>query len=530
MRKSLEMIGKICAAGIVILLVVIVVGAVCLWRESGKEQEPPVTLTETEKEELADERTFLPSNLRLGEKLPMNWFQDAQGNSVDLQEKYEGKNRILVFWGSWCRYCDRTLQSIGDCTELLEKYKDIELILINKTDEQKEETVEKAEAYLQEEGIDLPHYYDINLEAYQSYGIKRIPTILMLDGEGYVRDMSAEMVESVSEWEQIFENVQSGKDREIFCRIEKEWMGEEGQVYTSRKKLQSSVPSGQDILCESQGLIMEYAVKTEKKELFEKADSFLQSKMKRDQVYAWYLKEDGKQADANAVLDDLRIYQALAMADELWGGQKEKMQALAQGILEHNTEGNRLYSFYDFSQKKPGKEIALCYVDLVTLDGMGEQREEFRSVTENMTGILESGYISDEFPLYYAAYDYETGKYENESLHTAEALLTLYHLAQADRMKETSLEWLREKLSGRGLSARYGTDGEVVPGYEYESTAVYAIAALIGAEEKDSDIYTKSIQKMEILTEQHTDTDGMRVFDLLMPMMAYAEGAQIQFD
>ena len=59
---------------------------------------------------------------------------------------------------------------------------------------------------------------------------------------------------------------------------------------------------------------------------------------------------------------------------------------------------------------------------------------------------------------------------------------------------------------------------------------MYAIAALIGAEEKDSDIYTKSIQKMEVLTEQHTDTDGMRVFDLLMPMMAYAEGAQIQFD
>ena len=96
-------------------------------------------------------------------------------------------------------------------------------------------------------------------------------------------------------------------------------------------------------------------------------------------------------------------------------------------------------------------------------------------------------------------------------------------------MKETSREWLRDQLSGNGLYARYGIDGNVVPGYEYESAAVYAIAAMIGIEENDSDIYTKAIVRMELLMQQNTDAENMRVFDLLMPMMAYARGDMVHF-
>lgn len=532
MKRSLEIIEKICMAGIVFLLLIITAGVAYLCIETEKKEEPPVSQTEPaeEKKELSDALEFLPSNLYLGEKLPQACFQDAEGNTVDLQETYEGRIQIMIFWGSWCKYCDKVLENINECLKVLEEYPEIELILVNKTDPEKEETVERAEAYLDERKIDLESYYDEDLMMYRSYGIKRIPTILVLDKDGYLRDVLVQAVETVEQWRDIFDNARFGADQKIISQLESKWMGEDGQIFTELTDQSLTTPSGQDVLSESQGLIMEYAALTEKEELFKRTEQFAQNNLKRNDIYSWYVTADGEQADANAILDDLRIYQALAMAEDLWGGQSEKMKALAKGIFEHNTDGKYLYSFYDFTQKKAGNVISLCYLDFHTLRMLGDQKEEFLTITENMHKIMEEGYISDTFPLYYASYDYETKKYSKESLHTAEALLTLYHLAKVGEMRDTSREWLRENLSKPGLYARYGIDGKTVSGYEYESTAVYAIAALIGIEENDPDIYTKAVLRMRLLGEQNAETKNIRVFDLLMPLLTAAKGERIHFN
>ena len=529
MKKSLEIIEKICIVGIIVLILVIVAGILFLNRNSAVE-EKEAQVPGTEKEELSDELDFMPSGLRLGEKTELDFFQDASGNQVDLQDEYNGKTKILIFWGSWCSYCDKTLKSLREYSRFLDQYQDMELILINKTDPDKEESVEKAENYLKEQKLDFPCYYDKDLTGYHSYGIKRIPTILVIDGSGYMRDILVNTVESEKEWKEIFAQAQDGKASGIFQKIMSGWIGEEGQIYTEQKETKSSSPSGHDVLSESQGIMMEYAALCQDQELFEKEAAFLQKYMERENIYSWYVTQAGKQADSNALLDDLRIYKAMWIANEQWSDQEDKLKLLSDGILKHNTKAGELYSFYDFQQKMPGKEIALNYVDFYTLELLQEQQEAFSSICSNMKEIVENGYISDQVPLYYASYDYETKKYKEDSLHTAEELVTFYHLAQVGRLKETSYRWLKEQLSNNRLCARYGTDGKVVSGYEYESTAVYALAALIGIEEKDSFIYTRAIQRMELLMKQNADTENMRVFDLLMPMLAYAKGENVQFN
>ena len=541
MKRNLEIIEKICIVGIVILAVIIFVGIGYLWTdhegvstetgvESGTEDRTQQESgSENPKEELSGVLEFMPSNIHLGEKIELDYFQDAQGNLVDLQNEYKGKVKVLVFWGSWCSYCERTLQSIRDCSEILKNYPDVEIILINKTDFDKGESMEKAQSYLEEQKLDFSCFYDMELAGYQSFGIKRIPTLLVLDKDGYVRDITVDTVESKEEWEQFLNLAQYGKGYETFQKIKSKWMGEEGQVYTEMKSRKSSHPSGHDVLSESMGIMLEYAVLQKDKELFNQTELYLQQKQERDHIYSWYVTEDGKQADANALLDDFRIYNSFSQANDLWGEKEEELALLSDGILKHNSKKGELYSFYDFFQKTPGKEISLNYVDFQTLGLLEKQNEAFSPINNKMKQIVEEGYISDSFPLYYVSYNYKKGTYSLDDLHTAEALLTLYHLAQVENMKETSREWLRDQLSGNGLYAKYGIDGNVVPGYEYESAAVYAIAAMIGIEENDSDIYTKAILRMELLMQQNTDAENMRVFDLLMPMMAYARGDMVQF-
>lgn len=120
--------------------------------------------------------------------------------------------------------------------------------------------------------------------------------------------------------------------------------------------------------------------------------------------------------------------------------------------------------------------------------------------------------------------------------------MTLYHLAEAGMLKESSLEWLRERLLEDNLAARYEVDGSVPAGYAYDSTAVYAIAAMIGAEAGDAQIYMLAISKMERsrVTDQNSpfyggfsnDRSGKDItaFDQLMPLLVYAQLGTVKFE
>ena len=119
--------------------------------------------------------------------------------------------------------------------------------------------------------------------------------------------------------------------------------------------------------------------------------------------------------------------------------------------------------------------------------------------------------------------------------------MTLYHLAEAGLLKETSEEWLLEQLEGDGLAARYNVDGTVVRGYDYETTAVYAIAGLIGYESGNAGIYTRALQKIEQNRIWDTGSsfygsfmnqeagDDVIAFDQLMPLILYGYSKDVLF-
>ncbi len=485
----------------------------------------------TEKE-LSDKSDYLPSSLRYGQKLPVTEFSDGQGNIKNLTE-YEGKPLVIIYWASWCKYCDELLGYSDEFVNVAEK-QDINILLIDKLESEKDETVDKAQQALSEKNITFDCVYDENLNAFDQYGIQRIPSVIVLDKSGYVRYMAARVINGGEELENIIEQVKQPGNSISKSFLDKNMIGNEGEIYTNYNNKGSESPSGHDVLSESQGLIMEYAVLADNKALF--ADSFLfaQEKMKKKGIFSWYVTKDGEQAGANALLDDLRIYKALSMANDKWGGYDSEKKDLLDATLSHNVYKKNLTGFYDFEQTKTGTNIALCYADFQTLELMKDENDKFSTLISNLKKVIQKGYISDDFPLYYSNYDYEKKAYSKDSLHTAEALTTLYHLAQNDMLKDTSEEWILERLKEGTIAARYNVDGTVTEGYNYDSTAVYAIAALIGYETDNADIYTKALNKMEQARNIDTDSpfyggftltnDGSDItaFDQLMPMITYA--------
>lgn len=552
MDKGIKIIEKICISGIIILSIIIVAGGIILFLRSGdKENEEPEEPEQVEQidefdyyeEEdisLAELIDYLPDSIYYGEKLPVTEFQAKDGNSVSLS-RYEGRKLILMFWGSWCPYCNKVLQNSAEFEALLRKYEDYEFVLINKLDPEKKETVEKVENYLAKNEVPFENLYDTGLIAYDAYGLSLIPTLLVLDERGYLRYMTVAALGSPLEFKDILDYVESGGAAATGDFIKSNMMGEDGGIYTNYMNKGGDPPVGHDVLSESQGIIMEYAVLNDDPQLFGWSWQYTREKLYRDGIFSWYATTDGQQGNANALLDDLRIYKALKKANSLWGGYDDEVKELAAAIGSHNVTDGHLAGFYDFTMKMAGSTIPLFYIDLEALRELEREDTEFTGLSEEAAVILQEGYIGDEFPLYYSSYDYRTGEYSKDSMNTAEALMSLYHATKAGIANQASFDWLEEKVVSGTLAARYETDGQVVDGFAYDSTAVYAIAVLIGYEAGNSRIYTYARNRMEkyYVSEQTSfkgsfgDTkDGSDIiaFDQLMPLIAYSSTKETVFD
>lgn len=473
---------------------------------------------------------FLPEHLAFGEKLPVTTFQNEAGETVDLLEAYPGERLVLMYWGSWCPYCEEQLEHLDAFAELAAA-ENARLILINKTDAAKEETIQKGEQYLAEKGwLRYDHLYDAGLNAYRAYGMKRIPTTILVDEGGYVRGTVSSVLDEAA-FAAFLEQALYGNAKQQLAFLENHMMNEAGGVYTSFRISSGASPKGHDVLSESMGLLMRCAVQLENQALFDQCWNYLVENMQRGSLFAWYVTANGTQGNSNALLDDLRIARALAEANETWGGYDGTLVRLTEGILEKNTYKNRLCSFYDFRQRKPGRTISLTYGDFETLDILAEIQPAFAALREDLLQTVQGGFIGEDFPLYYAAYNYKTKAYSTDSLNTLEALLTVYHLSEIGLAREETLQWLKDALQNGTLAARYQVDGTVEPEDQYDSTAVFAVAALIGQRTGDGELYRLARSAMErtYVSDEESFFCGafvqggdLQAFDQLLPLTVYA--------
>lgn len=532
--SSLSKAEKICIIGIGILfLVFILCIPLLLWkgepRQNNKQEQLPTI--EDDSDSLEDELDRYPDQIQLNEHMPDLLFYDETGKEVNLSS-WKGKNILILFWASWCKYCKEEMENLQEYSELLMKYENVEIILLNKLDGEKE-TRENALEYLNDNKISIPTYFDENLTVYNKLGIKIVPTLIGINEEGVLKVCKPGLIGGSEDMAALIEYVMYGGSYQTEKFITEQLTSKEGGVHVNYLDSNKESPSGFDVLSESQGVMMEYAVLKNNRELFERYYQYVTDYMLiSDSLVSWMVTEDGP-AKVNALLDDLRIYRALNYANQLWGGYEEDLARWEKSIIRYNISNHKYVDYYDFKSKRKANRFTLCYADFEAMSMLKQANSKYSKAYDNAYQIVINGYINNEFPFYYSWYDYRKKKYMPDDLNMAETMYTLLHLARIGELKSETVDWLEKALDENGVKARYTISGEVVDEYEYESTAIYALIAMIGDTIGNQTLKTKAIARMEFIRVNnknvtwngafsHLDGSDIYSFDQCIPLLMYA--------
>lgn len=257
--------------------------------------------------------------------------------------------------------------------------------------------------------------------------------------------------------------------------------------------------SGHEILSESGGLLMRYYALSGDSKAFDEAWNRTRKLFDRKTEFSYrYSPALDKLYPMNAAVDDLRIIRALYEAGQAFHNDNYVREAnqYAARFAKYNVREGHLYDIYDESYGTNNGFVTLCYIDLQALGLIAAREPDGQTLLDSMRKVAADGYLGDRFPFYATRYDYAAGTYSTEGgVRTVESLLTILSLSEAGLAKPASISYLKSKVSSGQLYGLYSAAGE--PLNDVRSTAIYAIAAMIGSAEGDNKLRDAALQRME---------------------------------
>lgn len=130
----------------------------------------------------------------VGDAAPPFELETLDGRKVNYNEIKGKKPMLLVFWATWCPACKEEIPRLKSVYSDF-KSKGLSFLAINVGIN---DSVKKAEKYVEKHGIDYPVAYDEGSSVTRIYRVHGTPTVMVLDKNGIVRYRSSSAPQDLS--------------------------------------------------------------------------------------------------------------------------------------------------------------------------------------------------------------------------------------------------------------------------------------------------------------------------------------------
>lgn len=276
------------------------------------------------------------------------------------------------------------------------------------------------------------------------------------------------------------------------------------------------IAHGREALSESLGLWLEYAVQKRDKALFQQNYAILQRYFFAPEGFVYWKVDATGNTDVttNALVDDLRLVDALLTAHELWGEEEWAQTAgvIGRAVSRYLVKEGNFVDFYDRKYHNSAHVLTLSYLDPKPLARLSRVDPDGQALYEQSVAVIQA--IPNDGTFFPKFYDLAGRQYGYEaSVNLIDQLLIAWHRAAQGIPSPELNAFLKNELLTRGLI--YGGYDRIShqPLAEFESPAVYALAILYSLEQGDTDWALTLYPKMLRLRIQSGQYQGGYVFD-----------------
>ena len=141
------------------------------------------------------------ASLSLGSAMPDFTVETVNGGTFTLSEALKEKKAVLInLWASWCGPCQMEFPYLQKAYELYDDVVAVIALSVEKSD-----TPEALTAYAEENGLTFPIGSDSAVNLSSAFGVRSIPTSIIVDQFGNVAFIEAGAQPSVSAFTRLFD-------------------------------------------------------------------------------------------------------------------------------------------------------------------------------------------------------------------------------------------------------------------------------------------------------------------------------------